>query len=73
MSGFALIGINVIIIIVLYFVMGALFAIMIALPLFAYVFAVMDIIALSHFRGLEEKGKLRSGSPAERREAYLTK
>lgn len=73
LSGFALIGINAVIIIVLYFVTGALLAILIALPLFAYVFAVMDIIAVSHFRGLEEKGKLRSGSPAERREAYPTK
>lgn len=69
LSGFALIGINAVIIIVLYFVMGALLAILIALPLFAYVFAVMDIIAVSHFRGLEEKGKLSLREEKEKKKA----
>lgn len=69
LSGFALIGINAVIIIVLYFIMGALLAILIALPLFAYVFAVMDIIAVSHFRGLEEKGKLSLREEKEKKKA----
>lgn len=69
LSGFALIGINAVIIIVLYFVTGALLAILIALPLFAYVFAVMDIIAVSHFRGLEEKGKLSLREEKEKKKA----
>jgi len=72
LSGFALIGINAVIIIVLYFVTGALLAILIALPLFAYVFAVMDIIAVSHFRGLEEKGKLSLREEKEKKKAVKT-
>lgn len=58
LSGFALIGVNIAIVAVLYFIMGALFAALIAMPLFAYTFAVLDVIAVSHFRGLESKGKL---------------
>lgn len=39
------------------------------LPLFACVFAVMDIIAVSHFRGLEEKGKLSLREEKEKKKA----
>lgn len=39
------------------------------LPLFAYVFAVSDIIAVSHFRGLEEKGKLSLRDEKEKKKA----
>ena len=59
LSDFALIGVNIVIVIVLYFIMGALFAVLIAMPLFAYTFAVLDVIAAAHFRSLESKGKLR--------------
>lgn len=73
LSGFTLIAVNVMIIIVLYLIMGALFAVLIALPLFAYTFAVLDVIAVSHFRELEAKGKLKQRAGKKEAKAKTVK
>lgn len=57
-AGFAMIAVSAVIVLLFYLIMGAVFAILIALPLFAYTFAMLDIIAASHFRNLQEQGKL---------------
>lgn len=57
-AGFAMIAVSAVIVLLFYLIMGAVFAILIALPLFAYTFAMLDIIAASHFRKLQEQGKL---------------
>lgn len=58
LSDFVLIAVNVVIVLILYLLMGGLFAILIAMPLFAYTFAVFDLIAVSHFRNLQSNGEL---------------
>ena len=68
LSGFVLIAVNIVIVVILYFIMGALFVILIAMPLFAYTFAVLDIIAASHFRGLQAKGKLHLREKKEKKQ-----
>ena len=68
LSGFVLIAVDVVVVLILYLIMGALFAILIALPLFAYTFAVTDIIAASHFRELQSKGKLHLREKLENKE-----
>lgn len=73
LSGFTLIAVNVMIILVLYLIMGALFAVLIALPLFAYTFAVLDVIAVSHFRELEAKGKLKQRAGKKEAKAKTVK
>lgn len=57
-AGFAMIAVSAAVVLLFYLIMGAVFAILIALPLFAYTFAMLDIIAASHFRKLQEQGKL---------------
>lgn len=58
LSDFILIAVNVAIVLILYLIMGGLFAVLIAMPLLAYTFAVFDLIAVSHFRNLQAKGQL---------------
>lgn len=58
LSDFVLIAVNVAIVLILYLIMGGLFAILIAMPLLAYTFAVFDLIAVAHFRNLQAKGQL---------------
>lgn len=58
LSDFVLIAVNITIVLILYLIMGGLFAILIAMPLLAYTFAVFDLIAVAHFRNLQAKGQL---------------
>lgn len=47
--------------------MGAIFAILIAMPLFAYTFAVTDLIAVANFRNLQAKGELHLREKKEKK------
>lgn len=68
LADFCLIGVDIAIVAIIYLLMGGLLAILIAMPLFAYTFAVMDIIAVSHFRNLQSKGLLTLREKKEKTE-----
>ena len=44
-----------------------IFAILIAMPLFAYTFAVTDLIAVANFRNLQAKGELHLREKKEKK------
>lgn len=68
LSGFTLIAVNIVIVLIIYLIMGAVFAVLIAMPLFAYTFAVLDLIAASHFRNLQAKGQLHLREKKEKKQ-----
>ena len=50
--------IGAVVLIALYLTLGGIVAILLALPIFVYTFALMDVTAAEHFRRLAAKGKL---------------
>lgn len=51
--------IGAVVLIALYLTLGGIVAILLALPIFVYTFALMDVTAAEHFRRLAAKGKLQ--------------
>ncbi len=67
LSEFVLIAIDIVFLLIIYLIMGAIFAILIAMPLFAYTFAVTDLIAVANFRNLQAKGELHLREKKEKK------